>query len=66
MNQGIIHYYFESKEALFDKLVETLFNNAASNIELLAASDLAPMDKLMTFCDFGQSLPGPRRDEWIA
>ena len=66
LNQGIIHYYFKSKEALYHDLVEILFNNAASNIEALADSALPPAEKLISFCDFGKSLLGPRQDEWIA
>jgi AcrR family transcriptional regulator len=66
LNQGIIHYYFKSKDDLFKKVIEILLENAISNVEALKHSGLSPTEKLEAFLDFGHSLIVPRRDEWIA
>ncbi|MBW1801901.1 MAG: TetR/AcrR family transcriptional regulator [Deltaproteobacteria bacterium] len=66
LNQGIIHYYFKSKDDLFKKVIEILFNNAINNVEALNHSGLTPPEKIEAFLDFGHSLIVPRRDEWIA
>jgi AcrR family transcriptional regulator len=42
LNQGIIHYYFMSKEGLLKRLVETLFQTFITNIETIAGSPLFP------------------------
>jgi AcrR family transcriptional regulator len=66
LNQGIIHYYFKSKDELLEKVIELLFKNAISNVEALGKSDLSPVEKIEVFLNFGHSLIVPRRDEWVA
>jgi AcrR family transcriptional regulator len=59
LNQGSIHYYFESKAQLFKEVLEILFHNSTSNIEAVAASDLSPAKNWTTFWDLGIHLSGP-------
>ena len=49
LNQGVIHYYFKSKDELFKRVNEILFHNAAANVETLCMSDLLPVEKLDAF-----------------
>ena len=63
LNQGNIHYYFKSKEDLFQRILEILFHNAISNIKTIFESDLSPKHKLESFLDFGHSLIVPRKKE---
>jgi AcrR family transcriptional regulator len=43
LNQGIIHYYFMSKEDLLKRLMETLFQTFITNIDTIARSPLFPL-----------------------
>lgn len=65
VNQGNIHYYFRSKEALLERLLEEIFENSMSNIRSVAQSTEAPRDKMTHILSLGSSLVGPRRDELI-
>jgi len=41
LNQGIIHYYFRSKDELLTRLLEIIFHNSTSNIEAMSASQIS-------------------------
>jgi len=65
LNQGIIHYYFRSKDHLLKSVLEILFLNSTSNIEAVASSSLPPLEKLDGILQAGLSLIGRRREEFI-
>ena len=65
LNQGIIHYYFKSKDELLTRVLEIIFHNSTSNIEAVGASQLSPVEKLRFILEAGVSLIGPRRDEFV-
>jgi AcrR family transcriptional regulator len=65
LNQGIIHYYFRSKDELLARVLEIIFQNSTSNIEAIGASQLSPLEKLRLILEAGVSLIGPRRDEFV-
>lgn len=65
LNQGIIHYYFRSKEQLLEKLLEVLFHNFTTNIEMIATCNLPPLEKLERVLDSGFGFIGPRKEEFI-
>ena len=65
LNQGIIHYYFRSKDEVLKRVLEILFHNSTSNIESVASSSLPPLEKLDGILQAGLSLIGRRREEFI-
>lgn len=65
LNQGIIHYYFRSKEQLLEKLLELLFHNFTTNIDIIATSNLATFEKLESVLNSGLLFIGPRKEEFI-
>jgi AcrR family transcriptional regulator len=65
LNQGIIHYYFKSKEELMMRVLGTIFHNSSLNIEAVGNSNLGPIKKLNLILEAGLSLIGPRKDEFI-
>ena len=65
LNQGIIHYYFKSKDELLTRVLEIIFHNSTSNIQAVGASQLTPVEKLRFILEAGVSLIGPRRDEFV-
>jgi AcrR family transcriptional regulator len=65
LNQGIIHYYFKSKDDLLKRLVEILFHNFISNIQTIAKSPFSPAERLETLIESGYTFMDSRRDEFI-
>jgi len=65
MNQGSIHYYFRSKDALLERLLEELYENSMNNIRIVARSDKTPKEKITSILSRGSSLAGSRKDELI-
>jgi AcrR family transcriptional regulator len=65
LNQGIIHYYFMSKEDLMNRLMETLFQTFITNIETIARCPLSPIERLETMIESGYTFMDSRRDEFI-
>ena len=51
INKALLHYYFRSKEKLFDKVFEGAFNSIAAGLRVTIDSDLSVMDKLKKFID---------------
>ncbi len=65
INQGNIHYYFRTKDALLERLLEEMFSNSVNNIRAVANGDLSPREKMSLILSLGSSLVGPRRDELV-
>ena len=65
LNQGNIHYYFRSKEALLKRVLELLYENSAQNIDALSDKRISPTARLEMIFDLGFDLITRRRDEFI-
>ena len=65
INQGNIHYYFRTKDALLERLLQEIFENSMSNIQAVANSSLAPREKMSRILSLGSSLVGGRKDELV-
>jgi AcrR family transcriptional regulator len=65
LNQGNIHYYFRSKDALLKRVLELLYENASQNIDSLADRGISPAKRLEMIIDLGFDLITRRRDEFI-
>lgn len=65
LNQGLIHYYFQSKDDVLLSLLRLIYLNSTSNIEAIGASSLPPFEKLEWIIRAGISLIGPRRQEFV-
>jgi len=65
LNQGSIHYYFRSKEALMRRVLELLYENSSHNIDALKDPRISPGTRLEMIIDLGFDLITRRRDEFI-
>lgn len=66
LSRGLLHYHFQTKQRLLDRLLELLFENYIHNLEIVAASDLAPDQKLKQVLDLGLDwVAGDRRQEFV-
>lgn len=66
LNQGNIHYYFRSKDALMRRVLELLYENSSHNIKSLQNKRLSPRVRLEMIIDLGFDLITRRRDEFVA
>lgn len=65
LNQGNIHYYFRSKDALLKRVLELLYENSSQNIDSLGDRSISPAKRLEMIIDLGFDLITRRRDEFI-
>lgn len=65
LNQGNIHYYFRSKDALLKRVLELLYENSSQNIDALGDRSISPAKRLEMIIDLGFDLITRRRDEFI-
>ncbi len=65
LNQGNIHYYFRSKEALMRRVLELVYENSSHNIDALQDRHISPSTRLEMIIDLGFDLITRRRDEFI-
>jgi AcrR family transcriptional regulator len=65
LNQGNIHYYFRSKDALMRRVLELLYENSSHNISALQDKRLPPSARLEMVIDLGFDLITRRRDEFV-
>lgn len=65
LNQGNIHYYFRSKDALLKRVLELLYENSSHNIDSLSDRTVSPAKRLEMIIDLGFDLITRRRDEFI-
>lgn len=65
LNQGNIHYYFRSKDALLKRVLELLYENSSQNIDALSDKSISPAKRLEMIIDLGFDLITRRRDEFI-
>lgn len=65
LNQGNIHYYFRSKEALMRRVLESVYENSSRNIDALEDRRISPSTRLEMIIDLGFDLITRRRDEFI-
>jgi AcrR family transcriptional regulator len=65
LNQGNIHYYFRSKDALMRRVLEHVYENSAYNIDALNDTRISPAKRLEMIIDLGFDLITRRRDEFI-
>ena len=65
IKQGNIHYYFRSKDALLERLLEELFKNSMNNIRAVANGDQSPREKMSRILSIGASVVGSRKDELV-
>jgi AcrR family transcriptional regulator len=65
LNQGSIHYYFRSKDALMRRVLELLYENSSHNIKSLQDQRVSPSVRLEMIIDLGFDLITRRRDEFV-
>jgi TetR/AcrR family transcriptional regulator len=65
LNQGNIHYYFRSKDALMRRVLELLYENSSHNIKALQDKRVSPRVRLEMIIDLGFDLITRRRDEFV-
>lgn len=65
LNQGNIHYYFRSKDALMRRVLELLYENSFHNIKALHDKHVSPRVRLEMIIDLGFDLITRRRDEFV-
>ena len=66
LSRGLLHYHFQTKQKLLTRLLEILFENYTHNMEMVAASDLAPDEKLKEVLDLGSGwVAGSRQQEFV-
>ena len=65
LNQGNIHYYFRSKDALMRRVLELLYENSSHNIKALQDKRVSPTIRLEMIIDLGFDLITRRRDEFV-
>ena len=66
LSRGLLHYHFQTKQKLLTRLLEILFENYTHNMEMVAASDLAPDEKLKEVLDLGSGwVAGNRQQEFV-
>ncbi|MEN8116079.1 MAG: TetR/AcrR family transcriptional regulator [Bacteroidota bacterium] len=51
INKALLHYYFRTKQKLFEAIFQMLFSQVFPNIETLVLSDLPIKEKLGTFIE---------------
>lgn len=51
INKGLLHYYFKTKDKLFEAIFKKSFNQLMSKLEDILGSDLPLFDKLEQFID---------------
>ena len=66
LSRGLLHYHFQTKQRLLARLLELLFENYTRNLEMVAAADLAPDQKLKVVMELGLDwVAGDRRQEFV-
>ncbi|QQS51568.1 MAG: TetR/AcrR family transcriptional regulator [Bacteroidota bacterium] len=51
INKALLHYYFRSKEKLFERIFEEVLKNLATGISEVLSSDIPILEKLDSFID---------------
>lgn len=65
LRQGNIHYYFRSKDALMQRVLELLYANSSRNMAMFQDKNLPPSARLELIIDLGFDLITRRRDEFV-
>lgn len=51
INKGLLHYYFRTKDALFEKIFGIAFQTMAAQVNEIFSADASLFDKIRTFTD---------------
>jgi AcrR family transcriptional regulator len=65
VSQGLLHYYFKSKQALLSEFIQTLLDNGVANLKKAVEAAPSPVEKLEAFFKSGRDFVEKHGDRMI-
>lgn len=65
VSQGLLHYYFKSKQALLSEFIQTMLDNGVANLKQAVEAASSPAEKLEVFFKSGKDFVEKHGDRMI-